>query len=65
MVEALADQHQLVLGGSGPVAVVDREALAGQVEDVAPFALVEPENPLGAEHPRWHLVIQEVLELAQ
>ena len=29
VVEALADQHQLVLAGATPVAVVEREALAG------------------------------------
>ena len=32
---------------------------------MAPLALVEPEDPLGAEHPLGHLVIEEVLELAQ
>ncbi len=65
VVEALADQYQLVLGGRGPVAVVDREALAGEVKDVAPLALVEPEDSLGAEHPWGHLVVEKVLELAQ
>ena len=65
VVEILADQHQLVLALPRPVAVVDGEAFARQVEHVATLAFVEPEDALGPEDPRWHLVVEEVLELAQ
>ena len=65
VVKAFADQHQLILGGRGPVAVVNRKALAGQMEDVAPITLIEPEDSLGTKHPGRHLIVEEVLELAQ
>ena len=32
---------------------------------MAQFTFVEPEDPLGSEHLLGHLVVQEVLELAQ
>ena len=35
------------------------------MENVAAFALIEPEDALGSEHLLGHLVVQEVLELAQ
>ncbi len=65
VIEIATDQDQLVLALAGPVAVIDGEAFASQVEDVAAIAFVEPENPLGAEHRRRQLIVEEVLELAQ
>lgn len=67
VIELFADQHKLVaaLAGGAPVAVVDREAFAGQVEYMTPFALVEPEDAFGAEDAGWQLIIEKVLELAQ
>ena len=65
VVEVLADHDQLVLAVAGlaPLAVVEGEALAGQVEDVALAALVEPEDSLGAEDTGGQLVVEEVLKL--
>ena len=65
MVDVAADQHQLILAITGPVGVVDGEALARQMEHMAAFAFVEPQDSLGPEHLLGHLVVEEVLELAQ
>ena len=67
VVEVFADHDQLVfaVAGLAPLAVVDGETLAGQVEDVALAALVEPEDSLGPEDPRRQLVVEEVLKLPQ
>jgi len=65
VVQVLADQHQLVAAFARPIAVVDREALARQMEDVAPLALLEPEDALGAEHPPRQLIVEEILEFSQ
>ena len=50
VVEVPANDHQLVLAFPWPIAVVDGEALARKVEDVAALAFVEPKDPLGPEH---------------
>ena len=65
VVQVLADHDQLVLAVAGlaPFAVVDGETFAGQVEDVALAALVEPEDSLGAEDTGGQLVVEEVLKL--
>ena len=67
VVEVFADHDQLVfaVAGLAPLAVVDGKTLAGQVEDVALAALVEPEDSLGPEDPRRQLVVEEVLKLPQ
>ena len=65
MVNLLADQHQLILSVAGPVAVVDREALSGQMEHMTPLTLVEPEDAFGSEDFRRHLVVKKILELSQ
>ena len=65
VVDVTANQHQLILAISGPVGVVDGKAFACQMEHVAAFAFVEPQHSLGTEHLLRHLVVQEVLELAQ
>ena len=66
VVEVFANQHDLVLAiAAGPVGVVDGEALASQVKDVAPFALVEPKDPFGAEYGAGQLIVEEILELPQ
>ena len=65
VVDVAADQHQLIFPITGPVGVVDGKAFACQMEHVAAFAFVEPEDSLGPEHLLRHLVVQEVLELAQ
>ena len=63
VVEVFANQHDLVLAiAGGPVGVVDGEALAGQVEDVAPLAFVEPENAFGSEDGGGQLIVEEILE---
>ena len=64
VVDVAADQHQLILAITGPVGVVDRKAFARQMEHMAAFAFVEPEDSLGPEHLLGHLVVEEVLELA-
>ena len=65
VVDVTANQHQLVLAITGPVGVVDRNPFACQMEHMASFAFVEPEDSLGSEHLLGHLVVEEVLELAQ
>ena len=65
MVDVAADQHQLILAITGPVGVVDGKAFARQMEQMAAFAFVEPQNSLGPEHFLGHLVVEEVLEFAQ
>ena len=65
VVDVAADQHQLILAITGPVGVVDGKAFARQMEHMAAFAFVEPQDSLGPEHLLGHLVVEEVLELAQ
>ena len=65
MVDVAADHHQLIFPITGPVGVVDGKAFACQMEHVAAFAFLKPEDSLGPEHLLGHLVVQEVLELAQ
>ena len=65
MVDIAADQHQLILAITGPVGVVDGKAFARQMEHMSAFAFVEPQDSLGPEHLLGHLVVEEVLELAQ
>ena len=65
VVNVAADQHQLVLAITGPVGVVNGKAFACQMEHMAAFAFVEPEDSLGPKHLLGHLVVEEVLELAQ
>ena len=65
MVEIPANDHQLVFTGPFPIGVVDREAFACQVEDMAPLALLKPKNSLGAKDGGWQLVVEEVLKSPQ
>ena len=64
MIQPLPNQYELVLLLALPLAVIQREALAAEVEDVATGAFLKPENALGAEYRRWHLVVEEILKLA-
>ena len=64
MVDVAADQHQLILSIARPVGVIERKSIARQMEHMAVFAFVEPEDSLGSEHLFGHLVVQKVLELA-
>ena len=41
------------------------KAFACQMEHMAAFAFVEPQDSFGPEHLLGHLVVEEVLELAQ
>ena len=63
--DVAADKHQLIFAITGPVGVVDGKAFARQMEHMAAFAFVEPQDSLGPEHLLGHLVVEEVLELAQ
>ena len=66
VIEVFADQYDLVLAfGAGPFGIVDREALAGEVEHVAPLAFVEPQNSFGSKYRSGHQIVEKVLELAQ
>ena len=65
MIKVTSDQHKLVLSRSGPIAVVNGEALASQMEHVASFAFLEPENPFGPEHLCRQLVVQKILKSPQ
>ncbi len=48
-IEVAADQHQLVFHAAAPIARIEGEALADQVENVTLVALRDPKQPLGAE----------------
>lgn len=50
VVEITADQHYFVHPFAGPVAVINREAFAGEVENMAALTFVEPENALCPKH---------------
>ena len=65
MVDVAADQNQLILAIAGPVGVIERKSITRQMEHMAVFAFVEPQDSFGPEHLFGHLVVQEVLELAQ
>ena len=65
VVDVAADQHQLILAIAGPVGVIERKSIARQMEHMAVFTFVEPEDSLCPEHLFRHLFVQEVLELAQ
>ena len=65
MLQVTADQHQLVLAFTSPVAVIDGEAFSGQMEHMTALTLLEPKNSLGAEHALRQLVVEEVLERSQ
>ena len=65
MVESTADQHQLVLAGSAPVAVIDGEAFASQMKYMAALAFLEPENSLGPENTFRQLVVEKILKRSQ
>ena len=65
VVDVAADQNQLILAIAGPVGVIERKSITRQMEHMAVFAFLEPEDSLCSEHLFGHLVVQEVLELAQ
>ena len=65
MIKVTSDQHKLVLSRAGPIAVVNGEALASQMEHMASFAFLEPENPFGPEHLCRQLVVQKILKSPQ
>ncbi len=62
VVEVLANEDDLVFGLASPFGVVEGEAFAAEVEDVAFGAFVEPEDAFGAEDGGGKLVVEEVLE---
>ena len=64
VVEISADDHQLVLARSRPVAVINGEAFARKVKHMSPLAFVEPEDPLGTEHRGGELIVEEILKFA-
>ena len=65
MIKVTSDQHKLVLSRADPIAVVNGKALASQMEHVASFAFLEPENPFGPEHLCRQLVVQKILKSPQ
>ena len=65
VVQSTANQHQLILAGSGPVAVVDREPFARQVEHVPTLALLEPKNSFGPKNAFGKMVVEKVLKRSQ
>ena len=65
VVDVAADQNQLILAITGPVGVIERKSITRQMEHMAVFAFLEPEDSLCSEHLFGHLVVQEVLEFAQ
>ena len=65
MVHLLTDQHQLVFALAIPIAVIDREAFASQVENMALFAFAEPKDAFGTKNAVWQLIVKEVLKFAK
>ena len=64
VVHILANEDQLIFLGSSPLAVVQREALTTEMEDVALLALLKPKNALRSKDTFRQLVVEEMLELA-
>gem|GEM_PF-5598740 len=62
VIELATDQHQLVLAGPLPVAVVNGEAFARQVENVPALAFLEPENPFGPKDAFGKVVVEKILK---
>ena len=65
VVQSTTNQHQLILAGSGPVAVIDREPFARQVEHVPTLALLEPQNSFGSKNAFGEMVVEKVLKRSQ
>lgn len=65
MIETFANEYELVFARSAPIAVIEGEALAGEMKNMAAFTFVKPKNPFGTENGGGELVIEKVLELAQ
>jgi hypothetical protein len=64
VIQVLANQHQLIFGGTFPLVVIQGKALTTEVEDMAFGAFVKPENSLRPKHRLRQLVIEEMLKLA-
>ena len=64
MIKILANQHQLILGLSFPLFIIQGETPAAEVEHMTFGAFVEPENALGAEDGLGQLIVQKMLKLA-
>ena len=65
MVNLLTDQHQLVFAFAIPFAVINGEAFASQVKNVALFAFVKPKDAFGAKNALGQLIVEEVLKFAE
>ena len=65
MVHLLTDQHQLVFALAIPIAVIDREAFASQVKNMALFAFGEPKDAFRTKNAVWQLIVQEILKFAK
>ena len=65
MVEATADQHQLVLAGSIPVAVIDGEPFAREVEHMTSLAFLEPENSFRPKNAFRQVIVEKILKGSQ
>src|SRR5882757_10453984 len=61
-VQVSTDQHELVFHRSAPTALIQGEALADEVEDVALVAFLDPEQTLGPKDG-VRKALQEVLKL--
>jgi hypothetical protein len=65
VIETFTDQYELGFARTAPIAVIEGEALAGEMKNMAAFAFVKPKNSFGTENGGGELVIEKVLELAQ
>jgi hypothetical protein len=59
----LPNQHKLSFRSTFPLGVIQREALAAEVKDVALGAFIKPEDAFCTENRCRKLRIQEMLEL--
>ena len=65
VVHLLTDQHQLVLAFAIPVAVINGEAFASQMKNMALFAFDKPKDALGTKNALGQLIVEEVLKFAK
>ena len=65
VVHLLTDQHQLIFAFAIPVAVINGEALASKVKNMALFAFIKPKDAFGTKNALRQLIVEEVLKFAE
>ena len=65
VIHLLTDQHQLIFAFAIPVAVINGEALASKVKNMALFAFFKPKDAFGTKNALRQLIVEEVLKFAE